>query len=524
MKKISFILIMLLAVSARAEQPMQWLSGDFHQHTYYTDGSTTFNFVMEKNMEFGLDWWANSEHGGERTQNGSNFKWDDPNVYTYNPILGNVKMSGGHQVMYRWQSLRDFVWPDILAWRNTLKNLKSNHKIFSGLEWNVPGHEHCSTAIVDNNAAAISAFEYMFDKSDSDTSRDGEVTRYGVLSKDNKNDQSSINACAWMQSQYDAGNIQNGWIVWAHVERAGTWNGSSGGYNVENFRTYNDIAPDICFGFEGIPGHQPDSNRGGFGSGAVGGGTYGGAGIYIATVGGLWDAMLGEGRHFFNYASSDYHSHTNGVGGDFYPGEYQRTWVSAIDDNNDGDYDLNEIADALRSGNSWNVMGDLINYLDFSAAQGSVVAPMGSDLQAQKGQDVTLTIKFASPLKNNNGDTPIVNHIDLIAGEITGKIDPASADYTNATNPTTQVIKTFTSADWTKDASDLNVITVKVPADKNMYYRLRGTNQGLNTPYETENGNPLADSLATQNLGLDGAAEAWADLWFYSNPIFVYAN
>ena len=41
-----------------------WLSGDFHQHTLYTDGSTTFDFVMEKNNEFGLDWWANSEHGG----------------------------------------------------------------------------------------------------------------------------------------------------------------------------------------------------------------------------------------------------------------------------------------------------------------------------------------------------------------------------------------------------------------------------------------------------------------------------
>jgi hypothetical protein len=23
---------------------------------------------------------------------------------------------------------------------------------------------------------------------------------------------------------------------------------------------------------------------------------------------------------------------------------------------------------------------------------------------------------------------------------------------------------------------------------------------------------------------LNGAAEAWADLWFYSNPIFIYLN
>ncbi len=46
-----------------------WLSGDFHQHTYYTDGSTSFDFVMGQNNEFGLDWWANSEHGGSRNRN-----------------------------------------------------------------------------------------------------------------------------------------------------------------------------------------------------------------------------------------------------------------------------------------------------------------------------------------------------------------------------------------------------------------------------------------------------------------------
>jgi hypothetical protein len=58
-----------------------------------------------------------------------------------------------------------------------------------------------------------------------------------------------------------------------------------------------------------------------------------------------------------------------------------------------------------------------------------------------------------------------------------------------------------------------------------MYYRLRGTNHAVNAPSETDaKGNPLSDFLATDNLGLDGAAEAWADLWFYSNPIFVFVE
>ena len=42
----------------------------------------------------------------------------------------------------------------------------------------------------------------------------------------------------------------------------------------------------------------------------------------------------------------------------------------------------------------------------------------------------------------------LVDHIDLIAGEITGPIDPSSPDYTKATNETTKVIASFSPADW----------------------------------------------------------------------------
>jgi hypothetical protein len=37
-------------------------------------------------------------------------------------------------------------------------------------------------------------------------------------------------------------------------------------------------------------------------------------------------------------------------------------------------------------------------------------------------------------------------------------------------------------------------------------------------------GNPLPDALVTRNQRIDGAQEAWNDLWGYSNPIFVYVK
>lgn len=513
-----------------------WLAGDFHQHTLYTDGSTTFDFVMEKNNEFGLDWWANSEHGGARNRDGEGVSWLDTSKYPVNPILGDFPEKG---YMYRWQSLRDFVYPDIE--RN--RAIYADKKIASGVEWNVPGHEHSSTGIVADDPGAISAWEYIFDKSDDDTSREGEATPYGVLAKQNgkiyewvdgskiitsksveEQHADAVAGCAWMQQQLDEDRIDNGWIIFAHIERNGDW--STGGYDINNFRDFNNAAPDVCFGFEGAPGHQANADRGGFGSKAFGG-TYGGAGFYTAALGGLWDALLGEGRHWYNFASSDYHRHYTAGGDDFYPGEYQRTWTKAVDENRDGAISLDEIASSLRSGNSFHVMGDLINALEFTARYNSRQVEMGGDMQIKKRHaaevPLVIKIKFKSPAMNNNGDTPVVDHIDLIAGQITGLVAPDSPDYTKASNESTKVIATFTSADWEVDEDGFNVITYPVKGlDKSTYYRLRGTNQPVNSPFETdEMGNPLADSLATANLGLDEAEEAWADLWFYSNPIFI---
>lgn len=526
---------------ALAEEPAtKWLSGDFHQHTYYTDGSDTFDFVMEQNVRFGLDWWANSEHGGERNRDGNGMKWDDPSVYPEKPILGWYEESGGHQEMWRWQSLRDFVYPDVLRWRAEYPE----KRIFSGLEWNVPGHEHCSVGVVADGPEAISAFEYMFDASDEDFSREGEVTPFGTLTKQNgyfgfeqretsvksyaktkvEQHEDAVAACAWMQAQYDAGLIDNAWIIFAHIERRGPWNPIDGrGYNVENFRDFYNAGPDVCFGFEGSPGHQTSGFRG-FGN-LLFGGSRGGTGFYTSEIGGLWDAMLGEGRPWFNFASSDYHRYYTEGGSDFYPGEYQKTWVEATDEDNDGDYSLNEIANALRAGKSWFVMGDLIDYLEFTLEAKGQKVGMGGTLTVSEGDAIYMTIKARSPETNFNGDSPLLDHIDLIGGAVTGFISPEDPRYTDATNPTTELLWQFhrNQMQILPDGTMVLRYAVKVPKGLNGYYvRLRGTNMPNCTPYETDcQGNPLPDYLVTENLGFDREVEAWRDLWFYSNPIFI---
>ena len=141
---------------------------------------------------------------------------------------------------------------------------------------------------------------------------------------------------------------------------------------------------------------------------------------------------------------------------------------------------------------------------------------------------------------------PVLDHIDLIAGVWTEKIDPEDDEYSNATNPSTEVVATFDrNGGVDKNGYLTYVYKFKAEAGENLYFRLRGTNVPAGVEWETDEfGNPLADSLANDNLyaqmdaeeleeklfdgveiatnsKLDEVAEAYADLWFYSNPIFI---
>lgn len=168
--------------SAAPRTAGQWMSGDFHQHTLYTDGNDDFDSVMSINDEYGLDWWANSEHGGAGSTDGNGHYWDSLDDHPSLRILGYKKYdSNGHRMMWSWQSLRDYVFADIQRSRGFFPG----KLILSAFEWNVPGHEHASVGIVSRNASALSAFEYQFDHLDFDTSRNRQVTRFGILSKRN---------------------------------------------------------------------------------------------------------------------------------------------------------------------------------------------------------------------------------------------------------------------------------------------------------------------------------------------------
>ena len=181
-------------------------------------------------------------------------------------------------------------------------------------------------------------------------------------------------------------------------------------------------------------------------------------------------------------------------------------------------------------------MLDLIDKLEFTVGD----ATMGQTYQATS-TSVRVNILVRDPQGPNNGppglNMPLLDHIDLIAGRVTGLIDPSDPQYHVATNPTTRVIARFDAVGGIVDSNGListawmdlgngeRMMSLTLnDVEENMYFRLRGTNLGLNVSGETDAaGNPLGDWLSSYHIAGDHEAEAWADLWLYSNPVFVAA-
>ena len=120
------------------------MSGDFHTHTWLTDGRHIEKEVVEKAFgTFGLDWMANFEHGGAYGTDPQGKPWDPAAV----KLLGDpIKDKEGKVLaqMWRWQSLVEYSWPFLFDPSTGLAARWPKQRLIQGVEWNVPGHEHAS--------------------------------------------------------------------------------------------------------------------------------------------------------------------------------------------------------------------------------------------------------------------------------------------------------------------------------------------------------------------------------------------
>ena len=642
------------AEKAATKASGKYVTGDFHNHTTCSDGSLSLKKLVDKSAgTFGLDWFVQAGHGGSSARNCTlaedPFEPVPPALglsasstiatggqpaasgkgpnQTWTATVGNAAIKGdaagteAQRNMWKWQIIQEYIYPVIEK-----ESRDRNKPIFVGLEQVVPGHEHSSTAIIDGqlpasgagNANAMAKFEYCFDRADNDKSR-GAANQWDCSVTGSANNGlvdavakkilitsgagsgtaghiKTVEGVKWMGLNYP----KTSYYIPAHLERAGAFNpNGNNGFNVEHLRDFNNAAPTVAFGFESMPGHQADPQRGSYGAGAVGGGTFGGVGVYAAAIGGVWDALLGEGRNWFFFGSSDYHNRGSfgpdqrETTADFFPGEYTKDHVMARTGSNK--LGTQAIVDGLRSGNSFVANGGLIDQLSFvvcvanpgivrKASAGAVeaaavaaaakntdvaingCATMGEKLVVRPGAELIVSIVVRDPQGKNNApygfanpslrqigmtqpiNEPVLDHIDVIGGNVTGYVDPANtAAYAGligtaaASNPSAALRKTFNTATWVALADGTRRMTYRVAAGKVSHYlRLRGTNLPPATPFESDaSGNPLLDFSSAGKIACADAAcpahmtiandvkmssfdvAAWSDLWFYANPIFV---
>ncbi|MFI1566876.1 PHP domain-containing protein [Streptomyces sp. NPDC020490] len=475
-----------------------WLAGDHHIHTQHSsDGKyRVIDHVRQANAH-GLDWMVITDHGS-----------------VTHAKIGVEKVN-----------------PDIVAARDQIEDTL----VFQGLEWNIPAAEHGTVFVHPgkNEVAVLKEFENSFD---------GSVK--GATAGTATNEALAIAGINFLAEQVQRRKLKDALLLANHPARKGI-------DSPHEIRGWRDAQPSIAVGMEGAPGHQaagiaapggPGSGRGYYDNSPSADSfaayplesyrTWGGFDWMTATVGGLWDSLLAEGKPWWITANSDSHSvyadssvrgpnsdfagngryndpvyggGLNLTDGDYWPGQYSRTHVGAAS------FSYQAVMDGIRAGRVWVDHGGLISGLNAQLRSGGRAVTLGGMLQVRRGSEVDLVVEISLANGPNWAQfVPTLARVDVIQGDVTGPV----SDKDTFTTPNTEVVKSF---EVNKATGTVRLTYSLGPVDKPVYVRLRGTD-----------GNRTAVGLggasvdpAGPAMDVLGDADPWKDLWFYSNPMWV---
>ncbi|WP_240196977.1 PHP domain-containing protein [Nonomuraea lactucae] len=479
----------------------RWLAGDHHIHTQYSsDGQYRVFDQARHAYAHGLDWMVVTDHGSAA-----------------HAKIGVEKVN-----------------PDIVQTREQLKNLL----VYQGLEWNIPAAEHATVFVHPgrNEVAVLKEFENAFD---------GSVKGAGDSTP--ANEALAVAGIRFLGEQVRRRRVEGALFLANHPARRGI-------DSPHELRGWREADPTVAIGMEGAPGHQaaglPRATAGrarGFydnnpsansfpGYPLESYRTWGGFDWMTATVGGLWDSLLAEGKAWWITANSDSHANyldtsQRGPGGDFnangryedpvygpplteagdyWPGQYSRTHVGARS------FSYRAVMDGLRAGRVWVDHGGLISGLDVRAREAgdrraSSGTPLGGVMRVKRGTNVEATIDIdLARTPNWSQFVPVLARVDVIAGAVTG---PA-ADPDTFTAPATRVVKSFEVG---RASGRVSFTYSFGQVSEPFYFRIRGTDGRRGAPglmgAEVDPAGPALDVV--------GNADPWQDLWFYANPIWV---
>ncbi|MGW3646331.1 PHP domain-containing protein [Streptomyces sp. NPDC000878] len=478
-----------------------WLTGDHHIHTQYSsDGKYRVVDQVRQGARHGMDWLVITDHGS-----------------TTHAKIGVDKVN-----------------PDIRAARAAYEDTL----VFQGLEWNIPGAEHATVFVHPgtNEVSVLKQFE---------TDYDGSVKNASDSTP--ANEALAVAGLAFLSDQVRRRKVKDALMLANHPARRGV----DSPHEIRAWRDASPASHQIAVGFEGAPGHQAAGLPAPLGPGRARGiydnnpsansfagyplesyRTWGGFDWMTATVGGLWDSLIAEGKPWWITANSDSHQvyadtavrgpggsfESNGryedpiyggqidiTQGDYWPGQYSRTHVGS-----DG-FSYAAVMDGIRAGRIWVDHGQLISGLDVRVSGGGRWSTLGGALHVKRGTKVTLTVDV-TPAGGPNwaGFLPKLAKVDVIQGDVTGPV----ADRDTFTAPSAKVVKAY---EVNKPTGTVRLTYDLGRVDRPVYVRLRGSDGNRSAP------GALGAAVDPAGPAIDvvGDADPWKDLWFYTNPVWV---
>ena len=481
----------------------RWLAGDHHIHTQYSSDAQYRVLDQAKHGHaYGLDWLVITDHGSNA-----------------HAKIGVEKVN-----------------PDILTTRRELPELLT----FQGLEWNIPAAEHATVFVHPGRyeVDVLKQFEQTYDGS-----------QQPPTNTEAQNEAAAIAGIKFLAEQVRQRKVDGALFLANHPARRGI-------DSPHEIRNWRDADPTVAVGMEGAPGHQaagipaPNGRGGARGyydnnpSASSHAGyplesyrTWGGFDWMTATVGGLWDSLLAEGRAWWITVNSDSHvvyldqsdrgpgsdfeangkyndpvyvGKPNTGAGDFWPGYYGRTNVGATS------FSYKAVMDGLRAGRVWVDHGRLIKSLDARLRlagdpRANSGTPLGGVLHVRRGTATELTLEIdLQDTPNWAQFVPALKRVDVIVGSVTGPV----ADKDTIKAPDTKVVKSF---EVSPGSTRLSLTYQLGRLDQPFYVRVRGTDGNRTQP------GLMGAAVDPYGPKLDviGDADPWGDLWFYTNPIWV---
>jgi hypothetical protein len=183
-----------------------------------------------------------------------------------------------------------------------------------------------------------------------------------------------------------------------------------------------------------------------------------------------------------------------------------------------------DIVDALRSGNTFSVNGQLIDKMKFVACSPRRCVTMGETLEVRPGAPVRVILNVRDPDGENKSpysfnnpaleqigiyqklNKPELAHVELIKGRVTGPVPSRlsngelNPEYFNPLAPeTTHIAQQWNQSDW--GYGPVKQMVYEFLADEDSYIRARGSNLPPGTPNARDmDGNPLPDNLKGQHF------------------------